>query len=670
MTSRSAKHRNSQREYNASLAEFFSHQALTYNTIEVLDRDHEFIAPDSLDVNQFFHNDYSYDMEDINPVLDMSDEAYEERSEDISFNESFDDFSEFLNDTTSVTEEPTEASATDFECQGNADCSKPNSLDEDLFIFVMLFNLSNGAIQFLLTTLLKHGVSVPKSVHLLKSQHSKSSYDSWLCGAGKIAYYSIKSCFKFLINNKFLKSDTYVDMQVNIDGLPLYRSSPLSLWPILIKLERSIYSKPFPVGFYLGRYKPDVESFLGKFVGELKEVLKDGYLYNGIRVIINNIVFICDAPARAMVQGIKSFSGYNGCGYCREVGEYCDRRVVFPGVSAEPREDLIYLSMEENNQISSSIVRGVVPLKSAFPAEYLHLICLGIMRKLLHYYCGQSKGPRLPCRLSANQMETLSCNLVSISKYLPVEFHRKIRSLKNIAYFKGSEFRTLLLYIVPVTFKPFLPTRYYNHLILLHFITYCLCSDKCNQFIEMTRTLTKIFIQQTENLFGRQSLIYNIHCLLHLPDFVEKYGCLDNFSAFPFENFLYHIKRKIKATRYIFEHIASAISIMPSLLGKGAAHSLTFTTEIPNNCAITGDGNIIIVSAIRKMNLDWIADGTVLKFSHDLYDYPYQSSKIAIGIYSLSNVRVHNVKLVNKGICIPHRNQFIVIPFANSHFYL
>lgn len=36
---------------------------------------------------------------------------------------------------------------------------------------------------------------------------------------------------------------------------------------------------------------------------------------------------------------------------------------------------------------------------------------------------------------------------------------------------------------------------------------------------------------------------FNVHSLLHLADDAAEYGCLDNISCFPFENYLGHLKR-------------------------------------------------------------------------------------------------------------------------------
>ena len=50
------------------------------------------------------------------------------------------------------------------------------------------------------------------------------------------------------------------------------------------------------------------------------------------------------------------------------------------------------------------------------------------------------------------------------------------------------------------------------------------------------------FVKDMKKLYGQESLIYNVHNLLHLTDDVQKFGVLGSFSAFSFANYLGKIK--------------------------------------------------------------------------------------------------------------------------------
>lgn len=58
---------------------------------------------------------------------------------------------------------------------------------------------------------------------------------------------------------------------------------------------------------------------------------------------------------------------------------------------------------------------------SQFPLDYMHLVCLGIVRRLLNMWL---RGP-LTVRVPATIVEQMSAKLVSRRPYIPVEFARK-----------------------------------------------------------------------------------------------------------------------------------------------------------------------------------------------------------------------------------------------------
>ncbi len=57
------------------------------------------------------------------------------------------------------------------------------------------------------------------------------------------------------------------------------------------------------------------------------------------KIVIDSVSFICDTPARAFLQSVKGHSGFFGCGYCRQRGEYVEDHVIFPDMDAQLRTD-------------------------------------------------------------------------------------------------------------------------------------------------------------------------------------------------------------------------------------------------------------------------------------------------------------------------------------------
>ncbi|EFN85691.1 hypothetical protein EAI_15691, partial [Harpegnathos saltator] len=181
------------------------------------------------------------------------------------------------------------------------------------------------------------------------------------------------------------------------------------------------------------------------------------------------------------------------------------------------------------------------------PIDYMHNICLGVTRKLLNWWInGDCK-----VRLSSYLVKCLSEKMISLHNNVPNEINRKPRSLDELSRFKATEFRTFFLYIGLAILKGIVDHSIYEHFILLHSAVVILCSEKhiATLGCEMASILLKTFVQHSEHLYNSEFLIYNVHCLIHLPEDVSTYGELDNFAAFPFENFLGYLLRLVKCTK-------------------------------------------------------------------------------------------------------------------------
>jgi len=427
------------------------------------------------------------------------------------------------------------------------DCNIPSlSLADELFLFFIVTNIPKRVMQQLLNILLKHGVNVPNSIYKLSKIGKTADFvKSQSIDGGTMGYLSILNNLNFCfvngllcINNlRKLAGKFVLSVHINIDGLPLYKSSNCTLWPILLRFEG--YSRPLPIAVYCGVGKPDVVLFVHNFLNELHVFKNIGLLLNnGVPIFMDQIVFLCDAPARAHLQCIKGHNGYAGCGYCRQRGSILANRMVFCVQRSELRTDIAYYNFQENNQLLLSPLTSIVPLRAGFPPDYMHLICLGVVQKLFHYYFTATKHMRLSCKSSHLIVNQKSEKINSIKLFVPSDFQRRPRSLSEIAHFKASEYCLYILYLGPMLFKKYFAPKFFNHFCLLHFCVYVLCHDNLHHLYHHAEKGLELFVHQMSELFGEQSVIYNVHVLLHLKEFVDMYGCFDKWSAFPFENYL------------------------------------------------------------------------------------------------------------------------------------
>lgn len=132
---------------------------------------------------------------------------------------------------------------------------------------------------------------------------------------------------------------------------------------------------------------------------------------------------------------------------------------------------------------------------------------------------------------------------------IPSEFSRKPRVLTDISNWKATELRQFLLYTGPIVLQSILKKHIYVHFLSFHvalsiLVSPSLVEEECN--IKYAEDLLKYFVQNFQTLYGVQFMSHNVHNLLHLCDEVRKFSSVDNFSAFPFENFMIQIKKVLR----------------------------------------------------------------------------------------------------------------------------
>jgi hypothetical protein len=334
-------------------------------------------------------------------------------------------------------------------------------------------------------------------------------------------------------------------IQINIDGLPVSKSTSSQLWPILGILKGSKLEKPFTIGVYAGSQKPsNLDEFLADFVEELKGLQTDGVVLGNHTYYVAVHSFVCDAPARAMLKQIKLHSGYNACERCSQKGEWCSK-VIYRNTDAPLRSDVLFdeLADPSHHHRPSPLRELNVGMVTQFCLDYMHLVCLGIVRKLILLWL---RGPLL-CRLSANMLQQVSERLTNLRTSVPLEFARKPRTVYDVDRWKATEFRQFLLYTGPVVLKGILTEAMYQHFMLLSFSIYCcLNSDLCHHYSEFVRALLLKFVNLAGDIYGKEVLVYNMHSVIHIVDDVHLFGALDSISCFPFENHLRCMKRLLR----------------------------------------------------------------------------------------------------------------------------
>ena len=422
------------------------------------------------------------------------------------------------------------------------------TLRDALAEWAITYSVSLAALSALLAILLSflkpHNSDLPKNARtLLKSERTvviKTGGEYYYFG---VEYWLLKLLGK--TNPIFDSQQSLLHLHVNIDSIPLFNSSSTALWPILGSIKELSQCGVFPIALFSSASKPtSLDDYLFDFVAELKNLETKGFEYNNHKYFLKLDAMICDAPARAFVKCIKTHNGYNCCERCMQHGAW-DHKILLPDLFCPLRNDRTF-----NEKLDAYHHVGTSPLTqlscgmvSSFPLDYMHLICLGVVRRLLHLW---SHG--LPAsRLSQTQLLTISGKLVALQPYVPREFSRKPRSIAQCKQWKATELRLFLLYVGPVALKGILPETLYSHFMDLSVAMRILLSPRlCSYYLDFARKLLRYFVSTFAKLYGDNQLVYNVHSVIHLANNAQRYGPLDEVSSFKYESYLGQLKKLVR----------------------------------------------------------------------------------------------------------------------------
>lgn len=183
-----------------------------------------------------------------------------------------------------------------------------------------------------------------------------------------------------------------VKLLIGIDGLPLFSSSSDEFWPILGSIINlpELQSKVFPIGVYYGLKKPaGCIKFSSQFTEEIISVIKNGLTIDGKNILVRLKGICCDAPAKAFILGTQHHNEYFSCTRCKQEGSFFNNRMTFPLIDCAPRTHEGSLSQEDEDfNISNTPLTAIpnVDFVRSIPLDYMHLVCLGVMRTMHALY--------------------------------------------------------------------------------------------------------------------------------------------------------------------------------------------------------------------------------------------------------------------------------------------
>jgi hypothetical protein len=315
----------------------------------------------------------------------------------------------------------------------------------------------------LLSLLRNEGLDLPKDQRtLIKTPRSVTVYEK--CG-GQYLYFGLKKALHAVFCGNLTRADR-LNVQINVDGIPIYKSNSTQFWPILCSVNNS---PPMLVALFLGKHKPSsLDDYLSDFIEEARDLTANGFICSLCVGTNNNVPFllhsvIADAPARSFLKQIRGHNSLHACERCEAVAVSVDHRTVFNSAScfnAQKRCNTKFSNVEYigGHQIGPtplcSLTRDCIDICAL---DYMHLVCLGVVKRMINFW---KSGERL-IKQGSRQLLEISEKLLDTRNYIPSDFSRKPRTILEIDRWKATECRQFLLYTGPVVLKSVLSPPLY-----------------------------------------------------------------------------------------------------------------------------------------------------------------------------------------------------------------
>jgi len=288
---------------------------------------------------------------------------------------------------------------------------------------------------------------------------------------------------------------------------------------------------------------------------------------------------------------------------------------------------------------------------------------------------------------------------------MPRDFCRRPRSLAEIDRWKATEFRLFLLYTGPIAIRSFVSEIVYKHFLLLSVASFILSSPElCLQYCDYAESLLKLFVSNIAKIYGKDMLVYNIHGLLHLAADVRRYGPLENFSAFPFENKLKDIKKLVRKPSNPLQQVIRRLSerqaissyqnqmkpklqsnivrfehkrgpILPGFedvcqFGQLIVNNQVLAVNKNDSCILTVDDTVCVVYNVLKLECNYALVVKHFTKIENFFHHPLPSTSLGIlkASHLCTHYRIISVNdVLRKCIMFPlEESAFIIIPLLHQ----
>lgn len=381
----------------------------------------------------------------------------------------------------------------------------------------------------------------------------------------------------------------------NTDGVPIFKSSKTSIWPIFLLINELPYkmrkSRKYMIlaGLWCGSAKPSMNIFLDPMCKTFNDLEKgvEVTTFSKATVLVQGFLLAisCDLPARSTVLNINQHNGEGCCIKCLQMGKNHRTETggnirVFDYKKDDPKgplrthESIIKDAEKVTNLKSTSHINGIkgpsiilfcpfVDGVKSVAIDYMHLVCLGTVRLLLKLWFNLAHS--LNNFSLYRYTEIVDMRLEDIKP--PHIISRKPRSIsEHLKFWKASELRTWLFYYSIPCIADLLPPVFLYHYCTFVEGIFLLCRSSISASdLEKSEELLRYFVFMFSSLYAEKYLTINIHSLLHLPQTVRELGPLWAFSCFSFEDANGELLQLFHGTQNIDLQIVNAVHVFQML---------------------------------------------------------------------------------------------------------
>ena len=338
---------------------------------------------------------------------------------------------------------------------------------------------------------------------------------------------------KYKESGGFLASEDNLSLLFNTDGISLYKSSTVNIWPVFLAVnelppeERFAKKNLILWGLWQGKGKPRFSTFFEVFTDDLIRLKFKGFsimqTFHPKRLLSLGTT---DLQGKAYLMSMSHHNGINGCitcteeGYTTKQGKGHVRCYPFkdPPASLRTSESVVEDSLTEvecRNRVSGfhdvtplaklpwfDLVLGIVP-------DYMHGVLLGVTKQLRNLWLASSTFKK-PWFIG-HKIKAIDKRLKDMK---PPDFIQRLsRQLKTgRAYFKASELQAWLLYYSVPCLIDILPERYLQHFACLVEGVYILLEDNIKpDLLALARDLLSNFDKNHQALYGDSNRSLNVH---------------------------------------------------------------------------------------------------------------------------------------------------------------